>query len=342
MKSLIILAFVIITCSLSFKLIDNRSELFAKYVHKYKKNYKTNQEAAYRFKVFSQNLTKLYLFGINVDNFKFNQDNVDDLPLFMDLTQEEFQTKYLSIKFSQEEIETKRFGNELLKMKSRDTIPDSFDWREKGAVTDVKDQGFCGSCWAFSTVGNLEGQSKIINNKMKSLSVQQLIDCDREKDLGCDGGYMNNAFDYINKNGGLQTDEDYPYKYWNFDCQVDKSKYYLKVNDFKFISKDEEEIKEHLYKIGPLSAGLNATMLQLYIRGILNPLKALCKPDKLDHGVLIVGYGEEKGKKYWTVKNSWGSGWGEKGYFRIHRGDGTCGINTFVLSTTIEKDNNLN
>ena len=211
-------------------------------------------------------------------------------------------------------------------------LPSSVDWVTAGAVTPVKDQGQCGSCWSFSTTGALEGAYFLANGKLKSFSEQQLVDCDTlgngGRDHGCNGGIMTNAFSWITKNGGLCTEQDYPYVSGTTKksgtCQtkcanVDGSK----VRKIYTVGATEAEFLTALAG-RPLSVAIEADTreFQLYSSGIFS---APCG-NNLDHGVLAVGYGDG----YYKIKNSWSEGWGEKGYMRMVRGSevegGECGI----------------
>jgi C1A family cysteine protease len=180
----------------------------------------------------------------------------------------------------------------------------------------------------------------IKTGKSLVLSEQQLVDCDRDEDQGCNGGLMDNAFGYFVKAGGVEQSKDYPYKARDQTCKFDKTKTVVQLSGFKDIAQDEAEIQKALSTVGPLAVAINAEPLQFYDSGIYDGDESDCDPDGLNHGVVIVGYGVEKGKNYWIVRNSWGASWGEQGYFRFIRtkttgkGKGTCGINTNV-STAI-------
>jgi len=215
-------------------------------------------------------------------------------------------------------------------------LPTSFDWRTKGAVNDVKNQQQCGSCWAFATVANVEGAAFVATKKLVSLSEQELVDCDKATgDVGCGGGLPSNAFkDMIQNKIGLETESAYPYTAANGKCQAAASKEVAFIGNWTAISTDEDQIAAALMQYGPLAIGINAGPMQFYSGGISKPWKILCNPAKLDHGVAIVGFGEESGTKYWTIRNSWGPSWGEKGYYRIIRGTGACGVNTMVATAT--------
>jgi len=225
---------------------------------------------------------------------------------------------------------------ELAETLTTSDLPDSFDWREKGAVNPVKNQAQCGSCWAFATVANIEGAGFVENKKLLSLSEQELVDCDKATgDQGCQGGLPSNAYtDMIKNKIGLELESAYPYKAANDKCTATQSAEKAFIKNFVKISTDEDQIAAALMKYGPLAIGINAGPMQLYHGGVAHPWKILCNPKSLDHGVAIVGFGVDSGTKYWTIRNSWGPTWGEKGYYRIIRGTGACGLNTMVTSAT--------
>jgi len=216
------------------------------------------------------------------------------------------------------------------------SLPESFDWREKGAVNPVKNQEQCGSCWAFATAANIEGAGFVSTGKLVSLSEQELVDCDKATgDEGCSGGLPSNAFkDMIQNNIGLELEKAYPYTARNGQCQASSSQEVSFIGGWKAISTDEDQIAAALMKYGPLAIGINAGPMQFYRGGVSKPWRIFCNPKSLDHGVAIVGFGVQGGTKYWTIRNSWGEGWGEKGYYRIVRGTGACGVNTMVSTAT--------
>ena len=218
-------------------------------------------------------------------------------------------------------------------------LPDSVDWVSSGAVTPVKDQGQCGSCWSFSTTGALEGVYFNKYNTLQSFSEQQLVDCDNRrnggKDMGCNGGLMDNAFAWIEKNGGLCAERDYPYVSGTIKtgntCQTN-CEVVIKsgIKEFVDVFPSSEDAMKTAVVERPVSIAVEADQreFQLYKSGVFT---GTCGT-KLDHGVLLVGYGSLNGINYWKVKNSWSSDWGLNGYILLgrgpeyNRGDGQCGL----------------
>lgn len=213
-------------------------------------------------------------------------------------------------------------------------VPASLDWRAKGAVTPVKNQGQCGSCWSFSTTGAIEGRWQIAGNTLTAFSEQQLVDCSRaEGNMGCNGGLMDDAFTYLEKNK-LETEADYGYTARDGTCHYEATKGVAGDTGFHDVTPKSPDALREALQTGPVSVAIDAGGInfQLYMGGVM---KHFCGTS-LDHGVLVVGYGSEQSllggtTDYWILKNSWGAGWGEKGYFRILReqskeGPGVCGL----------------
>lgn len=200
---------------------------------------------------------------------------------------------------------------------SNSSIPSSWDWRVQGAVTEVKDQGQCGSCWSFSTTGSVEGCHFLANKELVSLSEQNLIDCSFSYgNQGCNGGLMTNAMQYIISNGGIDTEQSYPYTATdNGKCAYTKKNRGATLKSFHNIKQgDEQQLLEAAVK-GPVSIAIDASQrsFQFYSSGVYN--EPACSSENLDHGVLLVGWGTAvDGGDYWIVKNSWSATWGQEGY----------------------------
>ena len=215
-------------------------------------------------------------------------------------------------------------------------VPSTVDWRDKGYVTEVKDQGSCGGCWAFGTTGALEGQHFRKTRKLVSLSEQNLIDCD-SMNKGCEGGLPFLAFEYIKDNGGIDTEESYPYEGEDGTCRYSTASIganctgYVRVERF-----NEDALVNATASVGPISVGIDANHYSMmhYSSGVY--YEPACSEINLDHAVLVVGYGTENGQDYWLVKNSWGTDWGENGYIKMARNrKNNCGIATFPTYPTV-------
>ncbi|KAI4297638.1 hypothetical protein L6164_037520 [Bauhinia variegata] len=305
---------------------------FSLFKHRFGKSYASKEEHDYRFKVFKANLRRAR------SHQNLDPSAVHGVTKFSDLTPSEFRKQVLGLRG----LKLPSDANQAPILPT-DDLPSDFDWRDHGAVTPVKNQGSCGSCWSFSTTGALEGAHYLATGELVSLSEQQLVDCDHECDpeeprscdSGCNGGLMNSAFEYILKSGGVMREQDYPYTATDRGtCKFDKSKIAASVTNFSVVSLDEDQIAANLVKNGPLAVAINSVFMQTYIGGVSCPY--ICSR-RQDHGVLLVGFGSAgyapirlKDKPYWIIKNSWGENWGENGYYKICRVRNICGVDSLV------------
>jgi C1A family cysteine protease len=223
--------------------------------------------------------------------------------------------------------------------------PDTFDWRTKNAVSPVKDQAQCGSCWAFSATENFESMTYIKTNKMPLLSEQQLVDCDPQSS-GCGGGWTYWAFQYLGSVGGQELNVTYPYHAVNQQCQFRASSIAAKINaatPFKYAidpcksgpcpEQDEVKMRAQLAALGPFSVCVNAQTWNDYQGGVMQGADCSGDAGGIDHCVQVVGY--DLTQNYWMVRNSWNTNWGDNGYIYLEMGTNTCAIADVVTFATV-------
>jgi len=316
-----VLMVVAVSCVASFDSnLDAHWENFKK---TFGKVYDANEEASRR-EIFEFNVAKIVKHNLEHDLGKHTYRK--GLNQFVDLLNVEFVRQMNGYRRGKVSQPTKPFGR-IADYK----LPATVDWRKKGIVTGVKNQQQCGSCWAFSTTGSLEGQHALKTGKLVSLSEQNLVDCSGpEGNMGCEGGLMDQGFEYIKKNGGIDTEKSYPYTAQDGTCHYKKSNSGATCKGFVDIpTGDEKALKQAVATVGPVSVAIDASQesFQFYSGGIYN--EPQCSSEQLDHGVLAVGYGTEDGQDYWLVKNSWDTTWGDKGYIKMSRNQNNqCGIAT--------------
>ncbi|XP_028995520.1 cathepsin L.1 [Betta splendens] len=296
---------------------------------KYGKSYNSPLEEANRRQIWITNRRLVLVHNIMADqgikSYRLG------MTFFADLENEEYKRLISQGCLGSFNASLPRSGSAFLRLPAGNDLPASVDWRQKGYVTGVKDQKQCGSCWAFSATGSLEGQTFRKTGELVSLSEQQLVDCSGEYgNMGCMGGLMDQAFQYIKATGGIDTEESYPYEAEDGKCRYNAANVGAKCTGYVDVTVgDEDALKEAVATVGPVSVGIDASQpsFQLYQSGVYNELD--CSSTELDHGVLAVGYGTSNGQDYWLVKNSWGLQWGEEGYIMMSRNKhNQCGIAT--------------
>lgn len=304
----------------------NMRERFNKFKVNFYRTYTVLDEEK-RYEIFKKNMIEAQVLQlIDIGTAEFGETR------FADLRDDEF-ANWVGEKMNTDgHVET---VDENLIHNTTD-VPESFDWQSHGAVTNVKNQKGCGSCWAFSTTGNIEGLWKIKKGNLYSLSEKQLIDCDTDNH-GCNGGLPSKACKTFARMGGIEREIDYPYKAESGPCKFNcnKHKCVVKISGGIGLKSDESYMKIWLYHNCPISIAVNAITMKYYQGGISHPSELICDPNHLNHAVLATGYGVENDKLYWSIKNSWGSSWGENGYIRLYRGSGVCGVNLLPTSAVL-------
>jgi cathepsin L len=328
MKFIILTIAVLVSCASAASLFDGSLDsAWAEFKQKFNRNFESNEHETSRRQIFEENLKKIQEHNLRADyghhTYRLGMNQ------FGDMTHAEFVNAMNGFNKTGDMI--KRSGSKFLKP-ANVQIPDSVDWRTQGYVTPIKDQGQCGSCWAFSAIASLEGQHFKASGKLVSLSEQNLVDCSRKYgNQGCNGGLMDQAFTYIKENKGIDTEASYPYHAVDQKCKFKPANVGATDTGFTDVtSGDEDALATAIATVGPISVAIDASQdsFQFYTSGVYSDDG--CSSTQLDHGVTAVGYGKTSdGTAYYIVKNSWGTSWGDSGYILMARNDNNmCGIAT--------------
>jgi len=317
MRSFLIIA--TLACAASALPVDHEWETFKV---KFERSYSSVEEHDLRRSIFADNLRLIeshnleHALGLHTYTLGVNR--------FADLTNDEFRRQFNGFKSLQ--------GEDGQVHQVSGSVPDSMDWRDHGLVTPVKNQGQCGSCWAFAAVASLEGAWKKAGHSLTSLSEQQLVDC-VTSDYGCNGGLPSDGIEWATAHG-MASEASYPYKAADGYCHHNH-KAVAHFTGVRNVQQSETALKNAVGTVGPVAVGIDAShfSFQLYHGGVYH--ESRCSTTQLDHGVTVVGYGHESSKDYWLVKNSWGSTWGEQGYIKMQRNHhNMCGVATNACYAT--------
>jgi len=321
MKSFLLLA-ILVVAAYAYTEREYQSK-FTDWMQLHHKSYPHDEFRA-RYQIWKDNLN-----FIDAHNANGRSTYTVGMNQFGDLTLAEFTHTYLGFKQPKGALPGPTFHSEV----DERALPATWDWRTKGAVTGIKNQGQCGSCWSFSTTGSTEGCHQISTGSLVSLSEQNLMDCSYSQgDQSCEGGLMTDAMNYIIQNGGIDTEASYPYQ------AVDESTCnYTAANSGATLkayanvqSGSESDLQTSVYQ-GPTSVAIDASQssFQFYSSGVY--YEPACSSTQLDHGVLAIGWGTYSSSQYWLVKNSWGTSWGLNGFIMMSRNrNNNCGIATMA------------
>jgi len=328
MSRALFLVVALLACVFARTELESQTK-FIDFIKKFGKSY-SHEDFRRRYEIFKDNLNRIDESNRKAKHATFG------VTQFSDLSIEEFRSTIL---MKNPIISTPKRTVGVLETKlPQESLPTSLDWRSKGAVTPVKNQGQCGSCWAFSVTENIEsmwilgGHAK---NTTLKLSPQQIVDCDNS-DGGCNGGNPPTAYDYVIGAGGLESESAYPYTAQDGNCNFNNKDVQAKISSWKYASSwhSESELQNNLVGWGPLSICVDAANWQNYQSGVMT-WEECAWINILDHCVELVGYNQDASVPYWIVRNSWGTSWGENGYILLSMGSNTCGLANEATSSVV-------
>ncbi|XP_058545677.1 cathepsin W isoform X1 [Neofelis nebulosa] len=324
-------------------------QAFTLFQSQYNRSYSNPEEYARRLDIFAHNLAQAQqLEEEDLGTAEFG------VTPFSDLTEEEFGRLYGHRRM---DGEVPKVGREVGSEEWGESVPPTCDWRKlDGVISSVKKQESCSCCWAMAAAGNIEALWGIKYRQSVELSVQELLDCGRCGD-GCRGGFVWDAFITVLNNSGLASEKDYPFQgqVKPHRCLAKKHKKVAWIQDFIMLPDNEQKIAWYLATQGPITVTINMKLLKLYKKGVIEATPTSCDPFLVDHSVLLVGFGKSESVAdrragaagaqpqsrrsipFWILKNSWGTKWGEKGYFRLYRGNNTCGITKYPLTARVDQ-----
>jgi len=321
MKAIVVLA-ILALVGVAYGYSDSEYKVaFTSWMKEHNRMY-SSEEFVNRFEIFKKNMDFVR------DWNSMNTTTIVGLNVFADISNEEYRNVYLGTHIDG----TALIANAEHFITSTEPLAVMVDWRTKGIVTPIKDQGQCGSCWSFSATGSIEGAYALAKGMLHSVSEQNLMDCSTAYgNQGCNGGLMNSAFQYVIANKGIDTEQSYPYLTKQGTCHFTTANIGATITNYKNVAAGNEAALIAAINQQPVSVAIDASQnsFQLYKTGVYYEPK--CSSTRLDHGVLAIGYGTDDttGTDYYIVKNSWGTSWGTAGFIQMSRNKANnCGIAT--------------